>query len=214
MHGLVYSANLTSGTGGIASTYTDEDWVRALRHGVGQDGKPFLIMPSSAFWNFSDEDLGEVIAYLKTLPPVDYETTVKLAFVGTMVLPTDPTVLHVNLIDHNNRPAEPVVAVAVDYGQYLVNVSGCRDCHGGNLSDKPCANGRPAMPNLTPSGEPGFWSVDDFINTIRTGVAPSGHALDPEEMPWQGYNLYTDDELTAIYLYLQSLPKLSFNATE
>ena len=212
--GQVDSANLTSGAGGIASTYTDEDWVRALRHGVGLDGKPFIIMPSSAFWNFSDEDLSDVIAYLKTIRPVDHETTVKLAFVGTMVLPNDPTVLHVNLIDHNKRPVEPVVGATVEYGQYLVNVNGCRECHANNLSGKPITNGRPATPNLTPGGELGFWSVEDFINTIRTGVAPSGHALDPKEMPWQGYSLYSDDELTAIYLYLQSLPNLPSNTTE
>lgn len=210
--GRVDSANLTSGVGGIASTYTDEDWVRALRHSVGPDGKPFIIMPSSAFWNFSDGDLGNVIAYLKTIPPVDHETTVKLAFVGTMVLPSDPTVLHVNLIDHNNRPAEPIVGATVEYGEYLVNVNGCRECHASNLSGRPVTNGRPATPNLTPGGELDFWSVEDFINTMRTGVAPSGHTLDPKEMPWPGYSLYSDDELTALYLYLQSLQALPSNS--
>ena len=212
--GRVDTANLTSGAGGIGANYTDEDWIRALRHGIGQDGKALLIMPSAAFWNFSDEDLGEVIAYLKTLPPVDHETTVELAFVGTMALPNDPSALHVKLIDHNNRPADPVIGPTVDYGQYLVNVNGCRECHANNLSGKPISNSRPATPNLTPGGELGFWSVEDFINTIRTGVAPSGHALDPKEMPWQGYSLYSDDELTAIYLYLQSLPKLPSNTAK
>jgi len=209
--GHLDSANLTSGKGGIGSTYTDVDWVRALHHGVGKDGKPLFIMPSSAFWNFSDEDLGEIIAYMKTVPAVDHQTTAKLSFLGTMVLPNDPTFLHVKLIDHDNRPVKPMVGVTVDYGQYLVNVSACRDCHGNDLSGRLGTNGKPATPNLTPGGELAFWSVEDFINTIRTGVVPNGHELDPNEMPWKGYNLYTNDELTAIFMYLQSLPKLVSN---
>jgi len=162
-------------------------------------------MPSSAFWNFNNEDLGEVIAYLKTLPPVDNETTVKLSPLGTILLPTDPTTLHVKLIDHSNRPAESTVGVNAEYGQYLVNVSRCRDCHSNDLNGRPSTNGRPATPSLTMNGELQFWSASDFINTIRTGVAPSGHALDPHEMPWQEYSNYNDDELTAIFIYLQSL---------
>lgn len=212
--GHIDSANLTSGKGGIGSIYTDEDWVRALRHGVGKDGKPLFIMPSSAFWNFSDEDLGEIIAYIKTVPTANHETSSKFSFLGTMVLPNDPTFLQVKLIDHSNRPAKPVVGVTVDYGQYLVNVSACRDCHGTDLSGRPSTNGRPATPNLTTGGELAFWSIEEFINTIRTGVAPSGHPLDPREMPWKGYSLYSDDELTAIFMYLQSLPKLPSNHGE
>jgi hypothetical protein len=63
-------------------------------------------------------------------------------------------------------------------------------------------------PNLTPGGEPGFWTEAEFINTIRTGVTPSGHELDPELMPWKDYQAFYDDELKAVWIYLQSLPKL------
>ena len=63
-------------------------------------------------------------------------------------------------------------------------------------------------PNLTPGGEPGLWTQDEFIKTIRTGMTPSGHELDTKHMPWDVYKLMTDDELKAIYMYLQSAPKL------
>lgn len=62
-------------------------------------------------------------------------------------------------------------------------------------------------PNLTPGGELVAWTEEDFINTIRTGRTPGGHDLDPEFMPWKEYRNFTDDELKAIWLYLQSLPK-------
>lgn len=65
--------NVTAGAGGVGVTNTDEDWVRAIRHGVGHDGRGLVIMPARNFYNLSDEDLGALIAYLKTLPPVDNE---------------------------------------------------------------------------------------------------------------------------------------------
>jgi len=62
-------------------------------------------------------------------------------------------------------------------------------------------------PNLTPGGELASWSEVDFFTAIRTGVTPSGHKLS-EEMPWQNFGQMTDDELKAVWLYLQSLPAL------
>ena len=75
----------------------------------------------------------------------------------------------------------------------------------GGKSAKP---GAINAPNLTPGGELNAWTDAVFINTIRTGVAPSGHALNPAEMPWKTFGSYSDEELKAIFLYLQSLPKL------
>ena len=75
----------------------------------------------------------------------------------------------------------------------------------GGRSAKP---GAIAAPNLTPGGELSAWNNAQFINTIRTGAAPSGHALNPGEMPWKQFNSYSDEELSAIFLYLQSLPEL------
>ncbi|MCH8087301.1 MAG: hypothetical protein IIC81_05535, partial [Chloroflexi bacterium] len=53
---------------------------------------------------------------------------------------------------------------------------------------------------------PGGWTDAQFINTIRTGTNPQGKLLDPEFMPWPRFTQMTDDELQAIWLYLQSLP--------
>jgi len=69
----IYSANLTPGKGGAGSEFTDADFVRALRHGVDDQGRALVIMPSQEFWNFSDSDVADIVAYLKTVPPVDKE---------------------------------------------------------------------------------------------------------------------------------------------
>ncbi len=73
--GTIDSANLTSGEGGFGREATSvEDYVRAIRHGIDPEGKP-LFMPavvSTAF--LSDEDLAAIIAYVKSVPPVDHVT--------------------------------------------------------------------------------------------------------------------------------------------
>ena len=53
-----------------------------------------------------------------------------------------------------------------------------------------------------------FWSEEDFIATLRTGMTPSGHQL-KESMPWKYFGQMTDDELKALWMYLQSLPSLA-----
>lgn len=56
--GTVYAANIT----GLGQTHADADLVRAIRHAVGHDGRQLIIMPAEAFINFSEEDLGAIIA--------------------------------------------------------------------------------------------------------------------------------------------------------
>ena len=70
LFGKMIPRNLTPGRGGIGGVFADDDYVRAIRHGIGLDGKALAVMPSQHFNNIFDEDLGAIIAYLKTLPPV------------------------------------------------------------------------------------------------------------------------------------------------
>ncbi len=67
--GTIPASNLTSGKGGTARSYTDADWIRAIRHGVRPDGRSeFFMYDYSAV---GDQDLGALIAYLKQIPSVD-----------------------------------------------------------------------------------------------------------------------------------------------
>jgi hypothetical protein len=50
------------------------------------------------------------------------------------------------------------------------------------------------------------WSEADFVKTIRSGVNPTGHSLDPDKIPWKDYAAFANDnDLKAIYAYLQGL---------
>ena len=73
MIGRFVASNLTRGKGGVGASYADEDWVRAIRHGVRPNGKALLVMPSDEFFGLSDADVASVIAYVKNVPPVDNE---------------------------------------------------------------------------------------------------------------------------------------------
>jgi mono/diheme cytochrome c family protein len=202
--------NLTTGEGGIGTAVSDKDFVRAIRHGIGSDGQALFLMPSKAFHNMSNEDLGAVIAYLKSLPPVNNplpQRRVELLgrlMMGAGMMPP----FAADLIDPAApTPSAPPRGVTVEYGQYLSHI--CTECHGANLNGAPF--GPPGQevptPNLTPGGELSRWSEQDFINAMRTGVNPMGRNLN-EEMPWKSFGQMTDAELKAVWMYLQSLPAL------
>jgi len=208
--GTIDSTNLTLGVGGIGREFTsDEDYVRAIRHGIDPDGKPILMFAVPATSHLSDEDLAAIIAYLKTIPPVDHKTNGhQLSPLGKIMLAAGKLGnLPVEAAAHEAHVTAPPEGVTVEYGGYLVATNACRDCHGADLAGgkHPDPSITLITPNLTPGGELGTWTEDQFVNTIKTGVTPHGHNLDTELMPWKIYGKMTDDELKAVWLYLQSL---------
>lgn len=211
MLGMVAAPNLTPGKGGAGSEFTDADWVRAIRHGINPEGQSLIIMPANDFYYFSDSDLGGIIAYLKSLPPVDKEwadpefTPLAKILIGAGAF---GKIMVAEDIDHTAaRPSAPTVGATAEYGRYLLTVSGCRACHGKDLGGvrNPPNPAAPPVPGIGPGSEVSFWSEVDFIHTIRTGVTPAGHSL-TDFMPWKDFGHMTDDELKALFLYLRSLP--------
>ncbi len=207
--GVLYAPNLTAGEGGVGRSYSDSDWIKALRHGVGGDGRALLLMPSQFYTEYTNEDLAAVIAYLKTLPPVDNPTPERNATVSLSILigvGAFPSAY--DLIDHDRDWDERLSEqVGIETGEYLVDIGACRDCHGLNLSGRIEENGPPPGPNLTKGGELVGWSYEDFALAIREGMTPTGRQL-AETMPWKAYRGMTEEELRSIWQYLQSLPPL------
>lgn len=210
MLAILPASNLTPGRGGVGAQFTDADWVLAIRHGIGTDGRSLVVMPANDFYHFSDEDLGDIIAYLKTLPPVDAEVGQPVFKPLGRVMTAAGAfgkIIPAELIDHKaaRQPAPPA-GVTAAYGEYVVAVSGCRSCHGAELSGgkDPDPNAPPA-PDLTPDGDLSNWDEAGFVNTIRNGVTPEGKPLS-SFMPWVDYRNMTDEQLRAIWAYLSSLP--------
>lgn len=208
--GTIYAANLTTGEGGAGATFNEEDWARAIRHGIGADGRVLGGMPSNAFAHLSDEDLAAILAYIQAAPPVDNVLPSRqFSLPGTIIFGAMAyNTLPVNLIDHAAVGGQaPPAGASAAYGEYLTLIGGCHDCHGpdlGGIDPENAPPGPPPGPDLRPSGYLGSWSQEDFFTALRSGRTPDGRQLSPE-MPWQHYGLMSDEELEAVWLYLHGL---------
>ena len=198
--GDLYPPNLTPA--GPVKDLSDADIWRIFRQGVFPNGRQAL-MPVTHLKNLSDADLQAVIAYVRSQSAV--------AYVNPPVNPSPLMVLFVGagLFNVAITPVTGVVSAppegaTTDYGAYIVSYNDCTECHGKNLDGHPTGP-TPAGPNLRVVKG---WTAEQFIQTIRTGVDPTGHQLQPP-MPWKSYAKMDDVELTTVYLYLQSLPPLA-----
>ena len=216
MIGRFVATNLTRGKGGIGATFSDSDWVRAVRHGVRPNGKPLMIMPSDEFFQLSDSDLAAAIAYAKSVPAVDNElpsSKISAAGRALVTLNRDIAILPVERIAHDTSPAAvPAAGLTPEYGAYLA--TGCTTCHGATFSGGEIPGVPPDWPqaaNLTPAADAASsrWNVEQFAHTLRTGITPEGKKLDKRYMPWPVIGKMTDDELHALWLYFRSVPAKS-----
>jgi mono/diheme cytochrome c family protein len=212
--GQVITPNLTTGAGGIGVERTDLDLVRAVRHGLKPDGTPLLFMPSTEFYYLSDRDLGMVLAYVRSKPPVDNTPEPsQLSPTGFVVmnLTREITFLPAELIPHDqDPPPAPGPGITEEYGKYLA--LSCPVCHGLGMSGGEIPGFPPEWPaagNLTPGGGSRLtgWGEAGFMTIIREGEK-HGRAIQPAYMPWTSYRHMSDLELQAVYHYLMSLPPL------
>jgi cytochrome c553 len=195
--------NLTRGIGGRPASWSEADWNRAIRHGVGGRGNPLVVMPAEVYAAMSDQDLRAVVAYLRSIRPVDRDvgrTTFK-PFGRILVATGAFDEISAEKIDHGQRQPEHA---APDDGAYLSTIAGCTYCHqpgfGGNTKPKgpPDAPPIPAINTLAQRG----WTLADFSLAVRHGKRPDGRALS-KSMPWSSYTGMTDTEVTALWLETQ-----------
>jgi cytochrome c553 len=187
--------------GGPVAVFADADYARAIRDGIGPDGRPLWLMPTDAYSRLSDTDLGSLIAYLKSLPPVPNSLPIKeIRPLGRVLVATGRYAL---VLAPNVTGPAPPPDLTPEYGEYLVAIAGCTRCHGPRLSGA-AVRGGPRASDLTPAGL-GGWSEADFLRAMRTGRRPDGSVLDAA-MPWVYYAQMSDLELRAIWEYLGVLP--------
>ncbi len=210
--GVLPSSNLTRAKGSETEGYTDEDFVRALRHGLNKRGNPLMIMPSEAYTHFSDEDLGCIIALIKSLPPVERSFPQRQFTYMSQVLAGAGmfgNMFPYKVIDHEKAKniKAPPIGNSVEYGEYVVKFEGCKTCHGpdlgGGKSPDPVS---PPVPDISIGSNVGKWTLEQFINTFRTGKTPEGKVLQGQFMPFAGIGALSDVEIEALYKYIHSLP--------
>lgn len=216
--GKFYAKNITPA--GLKD-WTDGEILRAMTEGVSKNGEPlFPIMPYPAYGKMDKDDVYSIIAYLRSLPPVENKIeNSKPSFPMNLIMRTIP--------EKSNFRKIPDKSNTVEYGKYLVNIAGCNDCHtqqvkGEFQMDKYLAGGqefklpggiivRPA--NITPDKQTGLgsWTKENFLNKFHEyskekyipSVVKDGDFN--TIMPWTFFSGMTDEDLSAIYDYLRTI---------
>ena len=140
--GTLLGPNITTGEGSVTVGYTARDWDRIVRHGVKPDGTP-AAMPSEDFQLMSDQELSDIIAYVRSRPPMFGEVApVRLGPLGKFLLATRQLPLSADLIgshDVAHAAYPPETEVSAEFGRHLAGV--CTGCHRQDLSGGPIAAG-------------------------------------------------------------------------
>lgn len=214
--GNFYASNLTPY---FLKDWTDGEIYRAITTGVAKDGRAlFPAMPYHLYGQASTEDIYSVIAYLRSLPahPNDVPES-KADFPFSVIMKFIPQKnTHGEIPDHNN---------IVEYGKYMITVSGCIDCHtpmkkGKYIMEEAYSgNGEFILPggvvrsaNITPDRETGIggWSEEMFVNRFKMYSdslythQKVGNGFNTI-MPWTLYAGMQEYDLKAIYAYLHTL---------
>lgn len=207
---ILRSSHIARGTGSATAGYSSDDWVRAVRHGLGRDGRALLMMPSVDFQRMSDADLAAVAAYVAGLPAQASSGEghqlgwLMRALIGVGVIPLAPDLLEPGV---QPSPAQ-TPAVTEQWGGYVAQT--CVGCHGQNLSGGPIPGmppGTPPAPNLTAATDGvmvRYSTLAEFRSMFKTGRRRDGSQV--AVMPFESLAQLDDTDLAALHLYLKSLP--------
>jgi len=210
--GRVVAANITPDAETGAGNWTDDQLSRAIREGIGHDGRTlFPMMPYENFKHLSDEDLASVVVYMRSLTPVRNELPkTEIIFPVKYLIRSvpEPITAAVNAPDPSDR---------LQWGAYLVKVGNCADCHTPADKGQPLAGmdfaggqvftgawGRAVSANITQDAS-GMSYYDEalFIQVMRTGYVKA-RKLDAL-MPVEQFRGMNDDDLKAMFGYLRTL---------
>lgn len=219
---VLYSANLTPDPETGIGRYTDGEILRLRRHNVKPDGRPSLA-PMMPFANMADDDLVAIVSYLRAGEPVRNEVpSPRWTLMGKAIAAFVRPPAFQPILGHSPPRSAPPQEPTVERGEYLANyVANCMACHSpldpatGELTG-PAFSGNALgersmidpnvivrMPNLTPDPTGvlvRFLTEEAWIVRFR-----AGRILPESFMPWGPFSRMSDEDLRAIYLYLNDL---------
>lgn len=201
--------------------YTDGELFRVITTGVNKEGKAmFPLMPYPYYGKMDHEDIYSIIAYIRSLAPIKNDVPESVSdFPMNFIINTIPKkAQHQTLPDPSDQLA---------YGAYLVNASGCIECHtqvdkGQIIPELAFSGGREFIlpdssrvrsANITPDPGTGIgqWTTEQFVARFKQ-FADSAYTLPsvkPGEfntiMPWTMYGQMKEEDLHAIYAYLKTV---------
>jgi mono/diheme cytochrome c family protein len=210
--GKIVASNITSDPEAGLGRWTDGEKIRAIRDGIGRNGRPlFPVMPYTNYRRMSDEDVESLVAFMNTLAPA-----------RNILPPSRVNPIVKAYVRSWPQPAGSVPALGrsdpVRYGEYLATMASCVNCHSPMVRGKPAraklfaggrffgsGSDRVCSPNITPDVETGIggWSEQDFVNRFLYKRSMSRRT---GPMPWLGLGQLAPEDLRAIYAYLRSRP--------
>lgn len=223
-YGTFYSPNITPHPRYGIGEWGRAEFVRALRYGIGHDGRWYYpSFPFAAYTGMTDDDIVDLWAYLQSREPIaqanrghelDFPYAWRGLMMGWQALHFDPGAF---------RP-RPERSAQWNRGAYLVRHLGhCGECHtprnalGAKQADRELA-GNPngpegkAVPNITPHRADGIgdWSKTDIAFYLEIGFEPSGDVAGGAmaEVIRESTGELTAEDRAAIATYLKSLPAL------
>jgi mono/diheme cytochrome c family protein len=208
--GVVYPPNITPDPNTGLGNWSDQEIIDAIRLGHTPEGEQlFPIMPYPTFSHMSDEDVQNLVAFLRTLPPI--ENSVPERQLNFEVPPFSAM-----------APAPATAPTSgVERGAYIVNaIAHCGDCHTPfNPDGTPDFSKMLAgaviegqlAPNITPHEETGIgsWSEQDIARLLQTGQRPGNEPPAAGLMALVvegGYKDMTDADALAVAAYLKTVP--------
>ncbi len=200
MIGRLVAPNLTA----AVRRYSDAELTVIIRNGVRPGGRSMMVMPAEEFVLLTDEDLGRIIAFLKSLPAVEGPgPSVSLGPLGRIGVAIGQFKTVAQLIAETVPPPDAMSEEAAK-GRYLARTS-CPQCHGTSL--RGTSNPDFTSPSLQIVAA---YSPQSFTQLLRTGVALGGRNL-ATMGPWarQHLSYFTDSEIAALYSYLHDMPDAS-----
>ena len=208
--GIITASNLSPSPASPIYDYSSEDLVRVIREGVKPTGKSVIMMPSHKFQVIHKTDIESLIAYIRSVEPVDRRlpsTSLNLPVRFYYFVNRNLTLFPASMIKRPVEfPEEDEPLSRIEKGAYIA--SSCVGCHGHHLDGGPVPGAPPTWPiapDLTTSGVAGSWTKEEFVRSLREGISADGRHLDERYMPWQAFGQLTDEEFDLLWNYMQTL---------
>lgn len=219
--GTFYGPNITPDRATGIGTWSEADFHRALRDGIGKNGQYlYPVFPFTSFTGMTDRDIADLYAYLMSRKPVNrpshpqepkFPFNLRFLLVGWRSLFFTP------------GPLKPVSSQseAWNRGRYLAEtVVHCQECHTprnffGALEHSHAFAGNPHgpdgqdAPDITSDDKDGIgkWSASDIVLLLKTGLTPDGDSVGEGMADTvDGTSKLSDADLQAIAIYIKSLP--------
>jgi mono/diheme cytochrome c family protein len=176
---------------------SDADLDRAIRHGVGADGRRLWIMPSSAFASLTDAEAADLIAYVRAFEPQGVKQPrfkpSAVARLGVLLgkFKSEPDTLKARA---GLAPAD----VGPQFAEGRQTARACVECHGAELK----GGGILEAPDLTVAAA---YDPEDFAKLMRTGKAAGDRELRMMSGTSRSrFSGLSDQEIAALHAYLKA----------